>query len=72
MDQDFEQLSRDFGGTFRFTTALIRRARELAGGSPKLIESDLKDPTEIALEEFATGKISISTVPMVEKEIKSE
>ena len=70
MDHDFEQLSKDFGGMFRFTTSLIRRAREIAGGSPKLVESDLSDPVELALEEFATGKISISTGPMVEEEIK--
>lgn len=54
-----QELAKKAGGTFRFTTLLIRRARELADNAPILIDSDSNDPIEIALEEFASGKISL-------------
>ncbi len=54
-----EELAKKAGGTFRFTTLLIRRARELANDAQMLVDSDSTDPVEIALEEFASGKISL-------------
>jgi DNA-directed RNA polymerase subunit K/omega len=60
MPYDMYKLAKDAGGTFHFTTLLIRRARELAGDAPRLINSDSNDPIEIALEEFASGKISFA------------
>lgn len=59
MSYNMQELAKKAGGTFRFTTLLIRRARELANNAPILIDSDSNDPVEIALEEFASGKISL-------------
>ena len=58
MSHDLHELAKRAGGTFHFTTLLIRRARELAGNAQQLIDLDSNDPIEIALEEFASGKIS--------------
>jgi DNA-directed RNA polymerase subunit K/omega len=60
MPYDMHELAKKAGGTFHFTTLLIRRARELAGNAPQLIGLDSNDPAEIALEEFARGKISLA------------
>lgn len=60
MPYDMYKLIKDAGGTFHFTTLLIRRARELAADAPPLIGLDLNDPIEIALEEIASGKISFA------------
>ncbi len=60
MSHDLHELAKSAGGTFHFTTLLIRRARELAGNAPQLIDLDSNDPVEIALEEFARGKISFA------------
>ncbi len=59
MPYNMEELAKKAGGTFRFTTLLIRRARELANNAQMLVDSDSTDPIEIALEEFASGKISL-------------
>ncbi len=60
MSHDLDKLAKSAGGTFHFTTLLIRRARELAGNAQQLIDLDSNDPVEIALEEFASGKISFA------------
>ncbi len=60
MSYDLHELAKRAGGTFHFTTLLIRRARELAGNAQQLIDLDSSDPIEIALEEFASGKISFA------------
>jgi DNA-directed RNA polymerase subunit K/omega len=61
MSHDLHELAKRAGGTFHFTTLIIRRARELAAGNAQqLIDLDSNDPIEIALEEFASGKISFA------------
>ena len=60
MSHDLHELAKSAGGTFHFTTLLIRRARELAGNAQQLIDLDSNDPVEIALEEFVRGKISFA------------
>ncbi len=59
MSYNLDELIKEFGGTFRFTTLLIRRARELTSGMPKLTDLKTNDPTETAIVEFASGKISV-------------
>lgn len=67
MSHDLHELAKRAGGTFHFTTLLIRRARELAGNAQQLIDLDSNDPIEIALEEFASGKISFAEFAEEEK-----
>ena len=59
MAYNTDELIEKFGGTFRFTTLLIRRTKELAGGMQKLCDIDSNDPIEIAIEEFGSGKITV-------------
>ncbi len=47
-------------GQFQLTSLLIRRARELMHGSPTLLETDSGDPVQMAFEEHASGKLSIT------------
>ncbi len=59
MTHNLDELIKRFGGTFRFTTLLIRRAKELTCGMPKLTGLDINDPIEIAIEEYASGEITV-------------
>ncbi len=63
-----DELTEKFGGTFRLTTLLIRRAGELVHDAPKLIETESKDPIEIAIEEMVSGKLSFADKEVEEKE----
>jgi DNA-directed RNA polymerase omega subunit len=60
MSHNLDELAKRAGGTFHLTTLLIRRARELANNAQTLVDLDSNDPIEIALEEFARGKISFA------------
>lgn len=51
--------------TFQVTALLIKRAKELIHGAPKLIEANLEDPVEITFEEFKSGKLNVA-----DKELK--
>lgn len=44
---------------YKLVVVAARRAKELAEGAPKLIETDAKKVTTIALEEIRQGKIQI-------------
>lgn len=70
MTSRLDELIVKFGGTFRFTTLLIRRARELTKGMPKLTDLKTNDPIEIAIEEFASGKIIVVGDEVEVKEIE--
>lgn len=52
----------------RFDLVLLagRRARQLAGGSPPLIDDDNDKPTVIALREIAAGLIDNATVDAID------
>lgn len=67
-----DELVEKYGGTFRLTTLLIRRARELINDAPKLIETESKDPVEIAIEEMISGKLSFADKEVEVEEKKVE
>ena len=52
-----EDLLKRSGSLYRLTVAASRRAKELSEGAPKLIKTDLKKVTAIALEEMRVGKV---------------
>ena len=46
-----------FDSNYRYVLVAARRARQLAGGAPALVETDTRKPCRIACEEIAAGKI---------------
>ena len=54
---DMEKLRDKVGGVYKLVILASKRTRELNDGSPKLVETDSKKLTTIALEEIVAGKI---------------
>ena len=44
---------------FELINLASQRARELLSGAPKLIQEEIEDPMQIALEEIKQGKIAM-------------
>lgn len=51
------KLIEGFDSNYRYVLVAARRARQLAGGAPALVETDTRKPCRIACEEIAAGKI---------------
>lgn len=51
------------GNKFALTVLLQKRCQELVRGSKALVETDKKNPIEIALEEVLAGKIWLGDRP---------
>lgn len=45
---------------YKLVVAAARRAKELSEGAPKMIETDAKKITTVALEEIIKGKVCIN------------
>ncbi len=54
-----QELMKQCPSIYKLVIIAARRAKELAEGAPKLIETDAKKVTTIALEEIRQGKIQI-------------
>ncbi len=52
---------------FRFVHVAARRARQLMGGMPAMLESASRKPTRIAEEEVLRGLIEYETFAVVKK-----
>jgi DNA-directed RNA polymerase subunit omega len=66
--------SNKIENVFELINLASMRARELVAGSPKLIQTEIEDPMQIALEEIAQGKITFGIKQNIpeEKEKKKE
>lgn len=53
---------KKIGNRFELTLAAAYRARQIASGSPALVDADRDKPTVIALRELAQGKIGIEVL----------
>lgn len=51
--------SNKIENVFELISLASKRARELVSGAPKLIQTEIEDPMQIALEEIAQGKITV-------------
>jgi DNA-directed RNA polymerase subunit omega len=51
------EAKRKVGSTFALTVLLQKRCQELVRGATRLVETDLKNPIDVALEEVLQGKI---------------
>lgn len=49
-----------FDSNYRYVLVAARRARQLAGGAPALVETNARKPCRIAREEIAAGKVLYS------------
>ena len=52
-----EELLKQCPSIYKLVVVAAKRAKELAEGAPKLIESDVKKITSIALEEIRQRKV---------------
>ena len=52
-----DELIKKSGSVYKLVVVASRRAKELAEGAPKLIDTDLKKVASIALEEIHQGKV---------------
>lgn len=59
------KLMDGFDSNYRYVLVAARRARQLAGGAPPLVETNARKVCRIAREEIAAGK-----VPYTIKELK--
>jgi DNA-directed RNA polymerase subunit omega len=70
------KLMDGFDSNYRYVLVAARRARQLSGGAPALVNTNARKPCRIAREEIAAGKIqftvkgaaqSASAEPVTEK-----
>jgi len=52
-----EDLLKRCGSVYRLVILAAKRAKEIAGGSPPLVETSQRKVTSIALEEILQGKV---------------
>lgn len=51
------KLIEGFDSNYRYVLVAARRARQLAGGAPPLVETNARKVCRIAREEIAAGKV---------------
>lgn len=65
-----EDLLKQCPSIYKLVVMAAKRAKELSEGSPKLVETDFKKVTSVALEEIRQGKVVYQ--PDKEKEAEGE
>lgn len=60
------KLIEGFDSNYRYVLVAARRARQLAGGAPPLVETGARKACRIAREEIAAGKVQYSMNPRME------
>ena len=51
------KLMDGFDSNYRYVLVAARRARQISGGAPPLVNTNARKPCRIAREEIAAGKI---------------
>ncbi len=54
------KLKDGFDSNYRFVLVAARRARQLSGGAPPLVNTTARKPCKIAQEEIEAGKIQFT------------
>ena len=62
-DQKWTIPNDEDSGVYRFILAAARRARQLQSGQRPLINTTLRKPTKIAMEEIRTGAVAVEIIP---------
>jgi DNA-directed RNA polymerase subunit omega len=66
------KLMNGFDSNYRYVIAAARRARQITGGAPLLVDTSARKPCKIAQEEIAAGKIHLAAKEQAEAEVKME
>lgn len=56
------KLKDGFDSNYRYVLVAARRARQLSGGAPPLVNTNARKPCKIAQEEIDAGKIQFTTL----------
>jgi DNA-directed RNA polymerase subunit omega len=51
------KLMDGFDSNYRYVLVAARRARQISGGAPPLVDTTARKPSRIAREEIAAGKV---------------
>lgn len=51
------KLMEGFDSNYRYVVVAARRARQISGGAPPLVNTNARKPCRIARDEIAAGKI---------------
>lgn len=63
------KLKDGFDSNYRYVLVAARRARQISGGAPPLVNTTARKPCKIAQEEIDAGKIQFTTSE--KKEVKA-
>jgi DNA-directed RNA polymerase subunit omega len=55
------KLKDGFDSNYRYVLVAARRARQISGGAPPLVETNARKPCKIAQQEIDAGKIQFIT-----------
>jgi len=55
------KLKDGFDSNYRYILVAARRARQISGGAPPLVNTNARKPCKIAQEEIDAGKIQFTT-----------
>ncbi len=55
------KLKDGFDSNYRYVLVAARRARQLSGGAPRLVDTNASKPCKIAQQEIEAGKIRFTT-----------
>ena len=55
------KLKEGFDSNYRYVLVAARRARQISGGAPPLVETNARKPCKIAQQEIDAGKIQFIT-----------
>ncbi len=62
------KLKDGFDSNYRYVLVAARRARQLSGGAPPLVNTTARKPCKIAQQELDAGKIQFTTKAKVEQQ----
>ena len=63
MQLSIDELLKKCPSVYGLALTASRRAKEIAEGAPRLIETDARKATSVALEEIARDKIIVTVLP---------
>lgn len=65
------KLMNGFDSNYRYVIAAARRARQITGGAPLLVDTSARKPCKIAQEEIAAGKVHLAAKEKAEAEAEA-
>jgi DNA-directed RNA polymerase subunit omega len=66
------KLKDGFDSNYRYILVAARRARQLSGGAPPLVDTSARKPCKIAQQEIDAGKIQFIVNSKAEEQGKAE